>query len=617
MIGNCPSREHVMLISLQQFVERLTHCGLFSAEELSAFEDSLPPEKRPQDAGGLARELILAERLTRFQAEAVYRGHTKGLVMGEYVVLDKIGAGGMGEVLKARHRRMDRVVALKILPSNAVSSPGAVKRFRREVKAAARLEHPNIVIAHDAGESDGIHFLAMEYVEGLDFSKLVRCLGPLPIADACELIRQAALGLQHTHEHGLIHRDIKPSNLMLAAVGQVKILDLGLALLPHESLQGGEEITSSGQAVGTLDYMAPEQATDSHDVDIRADIYSLGASLYELLAGQVPFSGRRFDSPVKKIMALATEPVPPIKRLRDDVPEALADVIHRMLAKNPDDRFSTPSEVVAALAPFAAECDLDRLLAQARQAAASSTPGEKSLGSTDEYRSSALVGTKSGRRFVPQAAPRHVRRRWKPFVIVVALLPFAVILFGAVIWINRTKPVVPDEPAVDQRKRGASEFSFGPSEVYVINHSVTMILKTRPQEVIRHHGIKLASEQREKITKADLQYLAQENPNGYQVFCFPNRGAMLLTWIGHADGNGQVGLRVWNGSQWKASTEAYRNLMKAVEPTKHSEAVYRPPSEETIYVLVNCTGGRVYTDAVFGAVRLLWAKTAVDGYGPS
>jgi serine/threonine protein kinase len=195
----------------------------------------------------------------------------------EYKLLAELGKGGMGTVYRALHTKLDREVALKILPAERTKDPEAVDRFQREMKAVGKLEHPHIVRATDAGEQDGTHFLVMEYVEGLDLSELVQVIGPLPVADACEVIRQAAVGLQAAHEHGMVHRDIKPSNLMLAANGRVKILDLGLALLDPQRGDvddegGGRDLTSDGQIMGTFDYMAPEQAGDSHGVDIRADI---------------------------------------------------------------------------------------------------------------------------------------------------------------------------------------------------------------------------------------------------------------------------------------------------------------------------------------------------------
>ena len=208
-------------------------------------------------------------------------------VIRDYQLLAKLGEGGMGAVYKALHTKLQKVVAIKVLPAGRMNDPQAVQRFEREMQAVGRLSHPNIVGAHDAGEHEGTNFLVMEHVAGIDLSELIRNVGPLPIADACELARQAAVGLQHAHEHDLVHRDIKPSNLMLAPDGQVKILDLGLARLHMGNLP---ELTSTGQMMGTLDYIAPEQTGDAHDVDIRADIFSLGATLYKLLTGVTPYS---------------------------------------------------------------------------------------------------------------------------------------------------------------------------------------------------------------------------------------------------------------------------------------------------------------------------------------
>jgi serine/threonine protein kinase len=201
-------------ISLQQFVDNLVQSGLMTAGEVAAFRETLPPNRQAADAQALARELILAGKLTRYQAQCVYQGKTKGWLFGEYVILDKIGQGGMGQVLKARHRTMERIVALKILPPKSVDSPEAVKRFRREVRAAARLSHPNIVMAHDAGEHHGVHFLAMEYVEGKDLSSVVKERGRLEVRQALDCVLQAAKGLAYAHRQGVIHRDIKPGNLL-------------------------------------------------------------------------------------------------------------------------------------------------------------------------------------------------------------------------------------------------------------------------------------------------------------------------------------------------------------------------------------------------------------------
>jgi dipeptidyl aminopeptidase/acylaminoacyl peptidase len=261
-----------------------------------------------------------------------------------------LGRGGMGAVYKAEHRLMERWVALKIIGHDLSARPELVERFRREVKAAARLSHPNIVTAHDAEQAGATHFLVMEFIEGTDLARLVGERGPLPAADACGYVRQAALGLQHAHEQGMIHRDIKPHNLMLTPAGQVKILDFGLARFAHEAREQAGAVTLLGAVMGTPDYMAPEQATDSHRADIRADIYSLGCTLYHLLSGRVPFP---HDSTLGKVVRHATEQPTPLGELRPELPPGLVSVVDRMMAKKPEERYQTPAEVAEALGPFA------------------------------------------------------------------------------------------------------------------------------------------------------------------------------------------------------------------------------------------------------------------------
>jgi Leucine-rich repeat (LRR) protein len=273
-----------------------------------------------------------------------------------YHVWDLVGLGGMGAVYRAEHRRMHRLVALKVINSDLMLRPEAVQRFHREVRAAARLDHPNIVRAFDADEAGGLHFLVMEYVEGTSLARLVRERGPLPVAEACEVVRQAALGLQHAHECGLVHRDIKPHNLMRAPDGTVKILDFGLARLSSASdgpPGGGTpagSLTGAGTVMGTADYIAPEQAADPRDADIRADLYSLGCTLFHLLTGRPPFP----DGTIRdKLARHADTPLPPLTRLcPDEVPPGLVTVLAHMTAKAPDDRYATPAEVAEALAPF-------------------------------------------------------------------------------------------------------------------------------------------------------------------------------------------------------------------------------------------------------------------------
>jgi hypothetical protein len=275
-----------------------------------------------------------------------------------YEILGEAGRGGMGVVYKARQLSLQRLVAIKVVPFGGAGEAQVVARFHQERLLAARLAHPNLVAAHDAGGVAGLPFFVMEFVEGTGLDALVRERGPLPVAEACEAVRQAALGLQHLHERGLVHRDIKPSNLMLTPSGLVKVLDLGLARLVNEPGQG--QITTSGQFVGTLDYMAPEQCDNSHAVDIRADIYGLGCTLYHLLTGDPPFAA--FSSLYQKLKAHAEAAVPPVRERRPDVSQPLAAAMERMLAKERERRFTTPAEVVATLDSFASEADLPGLL---------------------------------------------------------------------------------------------------------------------------------------------------------------------------------------------------------------------------------------------------------------
>lgn len=293
--------------------------------------------------------------------------------LGHYDLLEELGAGGMGTIYRARHQKLNRTVALKVLPSDRFQSSDMVERFEREMRAVGMLQHPHIVAAHDAGEVNGCHYLVMELVEGLDLGKLVGRLGPIPIADACEIIRQAALGLQHIADHGLVHRDIKPSNLMLARSSSkpneasVKILDLGLALLEPSQSGTAREITATGQVMGTIDYMSPEQGLGTHLVDIRADLYSLGATLYKLLVGRAPLQDPRNTTMLQRIRALEQQTPPPANSLRTDCPAELSELIERLLSKAPTDRPERPDAIVSTLARFATGADLNDLLTRAME----------------------------------------------------------------------------------------------------------------------------------------------------------------------------------------------------------------------------------------------------------
>ena len=336
-----------MVFVLEQFVRNLRESRLIPAEEVASLHKALQASKTVHTVEDVSNLLIQSGKLTAFQAATISQGQPQSLILGEYILLDVLGKGGMGVVFLARHRLMDRVVALKTLSMTAIK-PDTVPRFYREVKAAARLVHPNIVTAYDAGEHAGTHYLVMEYVVGRDLSAIVKERGPLPLRQAIDYVQQAARGLEYAHAHGVVHRDVKPSNLLLDQAGIIKILDMGLARL-SENLAGATsamELTGTGQILGTIDYMSPEQAEDVRLADHRSDIYSLGCTLFYLLTRRPVYPG---ETIVKRIVAHRDEPIPSLMAIRPDCPPALDAALRRMLAKRPEDRPQAMAEIIVEL----------------------------------------------------------------------------------------------------------------------------------------------------------------------------------------------------------------------------------------------------------------------------
>jgi serine/threonine protein kinase len=336
--------------TIDEFLDLVRKSGVVEDKRLDAYLTRLragntPPTVPAQFAGLLVRDGVL----THFQAEQVLLGKWRRFTIGKYKVLERLGAGGMGSVYLCEHKLMRRRVAVKVLPTAKADDPSSLERFYREARAVAALDHPNIVRAYDIDQDDKLHFLVMEYVDGSSLQEIIKKVGPMDVTRAAHYMLQSALGLQHAHASaGLVHRDIKPGNILVDRSGVVKILDMGLARFFHDE----EDILTKKydeNVLGTADYLAPEQALDSHGVDIRADIYSLGATFYFCLTGRTPFTE---GTVAQKLIWHQTRQPKPIRQTRPEVPDALAVLIERMMAKDPAQRPQTPQQVADALAPF-------------------------------------------------------------------------------------------------------------------------------------------------------------------------------------------------------------------------------------------------------------------------
>lgn len=349
-----------MALSVAQLSEHLIRSGLLPEEQIKASAQSVGGLTEESSAEGLAKQLVRDGRLTLFQAQLAVNGKAAALVLGSYLILEKLGQGGMGQVYKARHRTMKREVALKVISAAVLKDETSLRRFQREVEAAAQLNHPNIVTAHDAGEHKGTHFLVMELVRGADLASTVKKSGPMKAAQAVRCVLQAARGLAYAHSNGIVHRDIKPGNLLLDESGTIKILDMGLARFEeasedHASVAG---LTGTGMLMGTIDYMSPEQAMDSKTADARSDIYSLGCTLYYLLTGQAVYVE---DTVMKRIMAHQAAALPQLPILDNH----LQAIFERMIAKKPEERYQSTEVLANELQSWLTAIESDRVKATA------------------------------------------------------------------------------------------------------------------------------------------------------------------------------------------------------------------------------------------------------------
>jgi eukaryotic-like serine/threonine-protein kinase len=334
------------------FLDLLRRSGLVEHDQLDSLLGTLRNARGelPDDVELVSTRIVQSGLITRWQCDKLLEGRHKGFFLGKYKLLRMLGSGGMSSVYLAEHVLMQRRVAIKVLPKNRVTDTSYLARFHREAQAAAALDHRNIVRAYDVDNEGDLHYLVMEYVEGCDLQQLVKKKGPLKTGDAVEYIRQAAEGLAHAHEAGLIHRDVKPANLLVDGKNVVKVLDLGLARFTDDD-RASLTVQYDENVLGTADYLAPEQALDSHGVDARADIYSLGCSLYYLLMGNPPFPDGTLP---QRLMAHQKQQPPSIRSKRNDVPDDLIDICARMMAKKRDERYQSAVEVAAALADWQA-----------------------------------------------------------------------------------------------------------------------------------------------------------------------------------------------------------------------------------------------------------------------
>jgi serine/threonine protein kinase len=364
--------------STAEFLDLVRKSGVLDEKRLDAHLDRLRTGGGlPNEPGKIAGFLVRDGLLTQFQAEQIMLGKWRRFTIGKYKVLERLGSGGMGSVYLCEHKLMRRRVAVKVLPTAKASDPSALERFYREARAVAALDHANIVHAYDIDQDENLHFLVMEYVDGSSLQEIVKKAGPMDPTRAAHYIQQASLGLEHAHAAGLVHRDIKPGNILVDRQGTVKVLDMGLARFFNDE----EDILTKKydeNVLGTADYLAPEQALDSHGVDIRADIYSLGATFYFVLTGKTPFSE---GTVAQKLIWHQTRQPKPIRTLRPETPEGLVAVIERMMAKAPAHRYQTPAAVAEALAAWVQspigpppEAEMPRL----SLAATGVTPGETS-----------------------------------------------------------------------------------------------------------------------------------------------------------------------------------------------------------------------------------------------
>jgi serine/threonine protein kinase len=336
--------------SVEELLQLIRKSGMIDDQKLNAYVQRRQLGRGlPTDPRDFADELVQDGVLTYFQSEQFLLGKWRGFTIGKFKLLERVGVGGMGQVFLCEHMYMRKRVAVKVLPPAKADQPAALGRFYREARAAGGLDHPNIVRTHDIDQDGNLHFIVMDYVDGPNLLDVVKKFGPMDVQRAVSYMRQAALGLDYAFRNHLIHRDIKPGNVLIDRKGVARILDMGLARFINDHADQLTMKYDDKIVLGTADYVAPEQVANSHSVDIRADIYGLGATLYFLLAGHPPFPTGTVS---QKLLWHRTKDPTPIRQIRPEVPDGLAVVIGKMMAKDPKARYQTPAQVATELEQF-------------------------------------------------------------------------------------------------------------------------------------------------------------------------------------------------------------------------------------------------------------------------
>ena len=475
-----------MAVSLKQFISYLDEAEIMTAEAVRDWIANQAVEARPIDGDALAKTLRKEGILSKFQAQRLCQGKVHSLQLDNYRLIKIIGRGGMGIVYEAEHKTMKHRVAIKVISSKVTADSSTLRRFFREVEVAAKLSHPNIVTAIDANQSGKKYYMVMELVQGEDLGVIVRRETVLTVPEVIGYMTQAAVGLAYAHNQGIIHRDIKPHNMLLDDDGVLKILDMGLVSLQRPQDSDDDSITQHNQIIGTVDYMSPEQAEDVHHVDQRADIYSLGCSIFRLLVGHAPFPG---SSVIQKLLSHRDDPIPSLHDSRDDIPELLDQIFRRMLAKDPNNRYQSMDEVVGALetcrlATVSLEPNIqsDESLIQSIQSIDLDL-GDDNASTMEVERPDILLSVETAirpsRRTVPEiesesvTAKRNAKRTYGKVNYFITFLAIIVLcgLAGGVWYQNRPGYVQVQFPVEYRNKRWEIKITSAGKEIYKINDS--------------------------------------------------------------------------------------------------------------------------------------------------